>query len=96
MAALTAGYWHTNYWPESYWQTDNQYWLEFGLAVPEPEPEPEPEVIPPRAGSIFSMTVEQIRKWLNSLPWAFRTPIEEEEEEFFDFIEDDEEVMFLL
>jgi len=33
MALLTAGYFPANYFPNRYWQTDNQYWLEYGTGT---------------------------------------------------------------
>ncbi|NIT55413.1 MAG: hypothetical protein GWN00_04000 [Aliifodinibius sp.] len=29
MALLTEGYWQATYFPSSYWQTSDQYWLEY-------------------------------------------------------------------
>lgn len=33
MTLLTAGYFPAAYFPSRYWQTGNQYWLEYGTGV---------------------------------------------------------------
>lgn len=83
MATLNAGYWHTNYWLEDYWQTSNQYWPEFGVALPIPPPAPPTGTLSP-GGRGRPMPPRARKMLLRGIIDEFR---EEEEAEIIEIID---------